>query len=133
MRWQPARSILAVEIAAVMLSAPMILLAIDAALPAVLVGGLAYGAGAAVLNVMIGTVIQREVPVELLSRVFSIVQIVAGVFAPAGYALAGPAAAWLGPDQAVGVGAVAVLGSVAMLMCFAEVRRFGMRSAIPIT
>ncbi len=92
MRWQPRRAVLAIEVATAMLVAPLVLHAAPAALPARLVGGVAYGAGAAVVNVMIGTMVQREIPMELLSRVFSIVQIAAGVLAPAGYALAGVAA-----------------------------------------
>ncbi len=129
MRRQPARAIVAVEIAAAMLAVPLILLAMRSALPVVLVGGVAYGAGSAVLNVMIGTVIQREMPMAMLSRVFSVVQVVAGAFAPAGYALAGPASEWLGPHFALAIGACAVLASVAVLTCFADVRQFGAQPA----
>jgi hypothetical protein len=132
MRWQLNRTFVAVEMAAAMLAAPLILLAIGATLPVLLIGGVAYGAGAAVLNVTIGTVLQREIPKALLSRVFSIVQIVAGVFAPAGYALAGPASKWLGPNQALAVGACVVLASAALMLCLADVRRFGLNQA-PIT
>ena len=70
----------------------MLLLAVDAAFPALLIGGIAYGTGEAVINVMIVTMIQREISEALPSRVVSIVQIAAGRLAPAGYALAGPAA-----------------------------------------
>ena len=133
MRWQPRRAVLAIEVATAMLVAPLVLLAAHAALPALLVGGVAYGAGAAIVNVMIGTMVQREIPMELLSRVFSIVQIAAGVLAPAGYALAGPAAQWLGPHRALALGATLALFSVAMLMSLADLRRFGARlAAAPI-
>ena len=125
MRWQPTQSIIAIEIAAAMLATPLILLALHATLPALLAGGIAFGAGASVLRVLIGTLVQREIPVMLVSRVFSVVQIVAGAFAPAGYALAGPASAWLGPRPALAVGAGTVLASVAVLMCFADIRQFG--------
>ena len=125
MRWQPKRAVLAIEVAVVLLVTPLLLLAARAGLPALLVGGVAYGAGAAVVNVMIGTMIQREVPKDLLSRVFSIVQIAAGVLAPAGYALAGPASAWLRPRQALTVAAGLALASVAVVVCLADVRQFG--------
>ena len=125
MRWQPKRAVLAIEVAVVLLVTPLLLLAAQAGLPALLLGGVAYGAGAAVVNVMIGTMIQREIPIDLLSRVFSIVQIAAGVLAPAGYALAGPASAWLGLRQALTVAAGIALASVAVTVCLADFRRFG--------
>jgi hypothetical protein len=131
MRWPPSRAVLAIECATIMLVTPLILLAVHATLPLLLVGGAAYGGGAAIVNVMIGTSVQREIPVELLSRVFSIIQIAAGTFAPLGDALAGPASAWLGPDLALGTGAAAALASVAILLSFKDVRRFGENSAAP--
>ncbi len=127
MRWQPVRAMLTIQAAAMLLLLPLVLLAANAVFLALLLGGVAYGAGAAVVNVMIGTMIQREIPMELLSRVFSIVQIAAGVLAPAGYALAGPASALLGPHRALAAGAGIALASVAAFMCLADVRRFGAR------
>ena len=127
MRWQPTRAVLAIEVAVVLLVTPLLLLAARAAFPALLLGGVAYGAGAAVVNIMIGTMIQREVPMDLMARVFSVVQIAAGVLAPAGYALAGPASAWLGPHRVLSVAAGLALASVAATMCLADVRRFGTR------
>ena len=124
MRWQPARTGLAIEAAVVLLATPLVLLAFQAPLPALLIGGVAYGAGEAVVNVLIATMIQREVPPELLSRVFSIVQIAAGVLAPAGYALAGPASGWFGLHQALLAGAGISLASVATLLCATDVRQF---------
>lgn len=129
MRWPPNRAVLVIECATAMLVTPLILLAMHAAFPVLLAGGAAYGCGAAIVNVMIGTSVQKEIPAELLSRVFSIVQIAAGTFAPLGYALAGPAAAWLGPDRALGVGAGVALASIAALLSFKDVRRFGERPA----
>ncbi len=127
MRWPPVRAVLAIQAAVVLLLLPLVLLAASATFPALLLGGVAYGAGAAVVNVMIGTMIQREIPMELLSRVFSIVQIAAGVLAPAGYALAGPASAFLDPHGALAAGAGISFASVAALMCLGDVRRSGAR------
>ncbi len=125
MRWQPVWAILTIQAAVVLLLLPLVLLAVNALFPVILLGGVAYGAGAAIVNVMIGTMIQREIPMELLSRVFSIVQIAAGVLAPAGYALAGPASALLGPHRALAAGASMAVASVAALMCSADIRHFG--------
>ena len=127
MRWQPVRAVSAIQVAVVLLLLPLVLLAASATFSALLLGGVAYGAGAAVVNVMIGTMIQREIPIELLSRVFSIVQISAGVLAPAGYALAGPASAFLGPHGALAAGAGIAFASVAALMCSGDVRRSSAR------
>ena len=62
MRWQPTRALLAIEVADVLLFTPLLLLAARAPFPALLLGGVAYGAGAAVVNVIVGTVIQRRYP-----------------------------------------------------------------------
>ena len=130
MRWQPKRAVLAIEVAVVLLVTPLLLLATRAAFPALLLGGVAYGAGAAVVNIMIGTMIQREVSLDLMARVFSIVQIAAGVLAPAGYALAGPASAWLGPRQALTIAAGVALASVVVTVCLADwIRRSARRPA----
>ena len=43
----------------------------------------------------------------------------------AGYALAGPASAWLGSRQALIVAAGLALASVAVVVCLADVRQFG--------
>ena len=90
---------------------------------AVLLGGVGYGAGAAIVNVLIGTLIQREIPAHVLSRVFSVVQITAGILAPAGYAIAGPASAWLGPRLPMGVGAGLAAASVVLVLRSIDVRR----------
>ena len=131
MRRQPRRALAAVEVAAAALVAPFILLAAGAPLPAILTGGFVFGAGAAVLNVLIGTVIQREIPTALLSRVTSVVQIVALGLTPVGFALTGPAVAWLGPGRALLAGACTVLVSVVALMSFADIRRFGASTRDP--
>ena len=66
---------------------------------------------------------------ELLSRVFSIVQVAAGVLTPAGYILAGIASTLLGPHRTLAAGAGIALASVAALMCLANARRSGDRQA----
>lgn len=123
MRKQPKRPALALQVGALLLISPLALLAVGLPYAAILLGGAGYGAGAAIVNVLIGTLIQREIPAHLLARVFSVVQITAGILAPAGYALAGPASAWLGPRLTMGVGAGLAAGSVALVLCWIDVRR----------
>src|SRR5665213_2279521 len=125
MRWQPRRTLVAIEIAICVLVAPLLLLAVRAPFPVVLAGGVALGVGAAVLSVLMISVIQREVPMTLLSRVISFVQLADMGLIPIGYILAGPAAALLGPHTALAAGASCVLISVGGLLCFPDIRRFG--------
>ena len=134
MHREPVRTGIAIEAAVVLLVTPLILLAVNAALPILLVSGVAYGAGEAVVNVLIGTMVQREIPEELLSRVFSIVQITAGVLTPLGFALAGPAAMWFGLHEALLAGAGLSLASAALLICSPDIRRLKSHiSAVLIT
>lgn len=108
-----------------MLTAPSVLLAAHAGTAALLAGAAAFGAAAAVLNVLVATSIQREIPDALLSRVMSVVQLVATGLVPVGFALTGPAAAWLGAGRALAFGAGAILVSVGVLLSMPEIRRFG--------
>ena len=124
-RWQPRRSLMAVELAVCLLLPLLYLLAAGAPFPAVLAGGVAFGIGAAVLSVLTLTVIQREIPLDVLSRVMSIVQIADLGLTPVGFLLAGPAAALLGPHKALMTGASCVLISVAALLSTRDIRRFG--------
>jgi MFS family permease len=124
-RWQPTRSLVAVELAVCSLLPLLFLLAADAPFPLVLAGGVAFGVGAAVLSVLTLTAIQREVPVHVLSRVMSVVQLVDMGLTPLGYLLAAPAAALLGRHAALAWAASCVLVSVSVLLSFSDIRRFG--------
>jgi MFS family permease len=124
-RWQPKRSLLAVELAVCSLLPLLFLLASGAPFPLLLAGGVAFGVGAAVLSVLTLTAIQREVPLGVLSRVMSVVQLADMGLTPLGYVLAAPAAALLGPHGALAAAASCVLVSVGVLLSFPEIRRFG--------
>lgn len=124
-RWEPRRTLVAVEMAVCSLLPLLFLLAADAPFPLVLAGGAAFGVGAAVLSVLTLTAIQREIPLDVLSRVMSVVQLADMGLTPLGYVLAAPAAALLGPRTALGWAASCVLLSVGALLCVADIRRFG--------
>jgi hypothetical protein len=125
MRWQPKRTLVAVELAVCSLLPLLFLLAAAAPFPLILAGGALFGIGAAVLSVLTLTAIQREIPVEVLSRVMSVVQLADMGLTPLGYILAAPAAALLGPRVTLASAAAIVLVSVAVLMSVADIRRFG--------
>ena len=127
-RWQPKRSLVAVELAVCCLLPLLLLLAADAPFPLLLAGGVGFGVGAAVLSVLTLTAIQREVPIDVLSRVMSVVQLANMGLNPLGYLLAAPAAALLGPRSALACGASCVLVSVGVLLTFPDIRRFGASS-----
>ncbi len=127
-RWQPKRALVAVELAVCALLPMLFLLAMGAPFLLLLAGGVLFGAGAAVLSVLTLTAIQREVPLNLLSRVMSVVQLTDMGLTPLGYVLAAPAAALLGPHAALAAAASCVLVSVGVLLSFADIRRFGMAS-----
>jgi MFS family permease len=125
MRWQPKRTLVAVELAVCSLLPLLLLLAARAPFPMLLAGGVAFGMGAAVLSVLTLTAIQRNIPLDVLSRVMSVVQLADMGLTPLGYLLAAPAAAILGARSALGWAAFIVLASVAVLFSFPDIRDFG--------
>ena len=125
MRWQAKRSLVAVELAVCALLPMLFLLAAGAPLPLLLAGGVVFGLGAAVLSVLTLTAIQREVPLAVLSRVMSVVQLTDMGLTPLGYVLAAPAAALLGPHGALAWAASFVLVSVGVLLSVPDIRRSG--------
>ena len=71
------------------------------------------------------TAIQREVPLDVLSRVMSVVQLAGMGLNPLGYILAAPATVLLGPHAALAWAAACVLVSVGVLVSISDIRRFG--------
>jgi MFS family permease len=125
MRWQPRRTLVAVELAVCALLPLLFLLAAGAPFLLLLAGGALFGAGAAVLSVLTLTAIQRQVPLGVLSRVMSVVQLADMGLTPLGYVLAAPVAALLGPHAALAAAASCVLVSVGILLSVPDIRRFG--------
>ena len=124
-RWRPKRPLVAVELAVCSLLPMLFLLAAAAPFPLLLAGAVAFGIGAAVLSVLTLSAIQREVPLDVLSRVMSVVQLANMGLTPLGYVLAAPAAALLGPHAALASAASCVLVSVGVLLSSNDIRRFG--------
>jgi len=125
MRVRPRRPLVVMEVAVGLIVVPLFLLAFRVALPLVQISGVCFGFGAAVLNILLMTIIQQQVPQAVLSRVMSIVQLAAIALVPVGYALAGPGALWLGPNLALGTGAFCVALSILVLLSQKEIRDFG--------
>lgn len=116
---------LAAAVAATLATAPvLILVALDAPFAALLIGGALFGAGMAGANIAIQSSVQRSIPSDRISRVLSICQLVAVATAPVGFALAGPAAAWVGAQQWLLISAGVIVIACATVFSVPDVRRF---------
>ena len=93
-------------------------------MPLLVLGSGTFGAALVFVNVLVQTSLQESVPHRFLSRVSSIVSLAVMGLGPIGFALCGPAANLVGPDRVLGVGAAALLLSVAALLLSRSVRRF---------
>lgn len=124
LRWSPVRPLVVVEAAVMLAALPVALLAIQAPFPIVALGGAVLGAAAAVLNILIHTAIQESVPDEVMSRVSSLVGLVAQGLAPVGFAACGPAAQLIGIRPALGAGALILLASAVVMLGLQDIRRY---------
>jgi len=102
------------------------LAALAAGLPLPLVAAvhLLAGAGLEVYNVLWATALQRDVPNELLGRVFAIDQVGTLALTPLAYAATAPAAQAFGAAPVLLAGAVATLASTWLPLLDPGVRRF---------
>lgn len=106
------------------------LAALGAGLPLPVVAGvhLVAGAGLEVYNVLWVTALQRDVPNELLGRVFAIDQVGTLALTPLAYLATAPAAQAFGAAPILLVGAVATIASTWLPLLHGGVRRF---SSVP--
>ena len=105
------------------------LLALHASLPLLLAVSAVSGAGVAVFLSLFDTVIQRNVPAALLSRVSAYNWLGTIALSPVGFALAGPAARLAGPPAVLLFGAGFAVLSTLALFGVSEVRRLSWRDA----
>lgn len=124
LRWTPLRPLVVVEVAVMLAALPVALLAVQAPILVVTAGGAVLGLAAAVLNILIHTAIQESVPEEVMSRVSSLVGLVAQGLAPIGFAACGPAAQLVGVRPALGGGALILLVSAVVMLGVQDIRRY---------
>jgi MFS family permease len=115
---------LAVQLATALLATPLIMLALHAPVPLLACGSAVFGLALTVVNVLVQTSLQESIPHDFLSRVSSIFTLMTMGLGPVGYALCGPVASLIEPERALGLGACALLLSVAVLLTSRSVRRF---------
>ena len=118
------RPLLGVQAATALLATPLVMLALHASVPLLALGSGMFGAALVFVNVLVQTSLQESIPHEFLSRVSSIFSLVVMGLGPVGFALCGSAANLVGTERVLGVGAGALLLSVAALLLSSSVRRF---------
>jgi MFS family permease len=124
LRSRPSRPLVVVELAFALLATPLLLLSIRAPVVLVALGSAMFGASLAVINILFSTAIQESIPASFLSRVSSLVSVVALGLTPVGFALCGPAAHLMGARVALGAGATFLLLSAAGVVASRDIRIF---------
>ncbi len=124
LRVRLSRPLLGVQIAVALLATPLVMLALHAPVPLVVLGSGTFGTALVFMNVLVQTSLQESIPHEFLSRVSSIFSLVAMGLGPVGFALCGPVANLVGTERVLEVGAGAMLLSVAALLFSRSVRKF---------
>jgi MFS family permease len=122
LRWRPRRPLLAAMLVVFALAPVIAGLAIPAPLPALAVAALLGGLQASLSDVLWSTSLQQQVPADVLSRVSAFGWLGALVFAPLGYALAGPVANWIGVGTTLWVGAAWVVLSTGLVLMVPGIR-----------
>ena len=127
MRLRPARPLAVALAGSLGLAATPVLLAIHAAFPIILAGSALSGVGVAIFLSLFDTVLQRNVPEVLLSRVSSYNWLGTIALSPLGFALAGPASHLAGPSAVLLFGAAFAVLSTLVLFTVADVRQLRWR------
>jgi MFS family permease len=123
LRWRPRRPLLAAVLVVAGLAPLIAGLAVAAPLPVLAVAGLLGGLQASLNEVLWNTSLQQHVPAEALSRVSAYGWLGALLFAPLGYALAGPVADWIGVATTLWVGAAWVPVSTGLVLAVPGIRQ----------
>ena len=123
MRMRPARPLVVAIAASVGLGLTPLLVGLKLQLAFILVGSFVSGIGVAAFTSLFDTVLQRNIPAELLSRVSAYNWLGAIALSPVGYALAGPAASAVGTSSVLIFGAVWMVATTLPLLLVGEIRR----------
>lgn len=119
---RPGRPMLVATVCTAGVALPLVLLAVGAPLPVVLVGALVYGVLWDVTMVMWRTCLQREVPEDAIARVSSIDLLGCLALAPVGLAVVGPLAVAYGPGVVALGCALLVVGVVGIALLSRDIR-----------
>jgi hypothetical protein len=137
-RLRVRRPLLAIALVFLVSDLQLVLLAARAPLAAVAVAAAFAGFAFSVGGVVFETELQRSIEPAKLSRVSAYNWMGARAFRPAGYAIAGPFASWIGVSAALWVGAAWLAVSIAVVLAVRDVRTYGVEpfaklgSAVPV-
>jgi MFS family permease len=123
LRFRPARPLLVGCAAMAGLPPVLILLALGAPLPVLLIAALVMGIGIETFSVLWDTSLQQHVPQQALSRVSSYDALGSFVFIPLGQIAAGPTADLVGRDWALYLAAAIVTVSILAMLATTDIRR----------
>lgn len=129
MRLRPRRPLLVGILASIGLGLTPLLLGLKLPLIFVLVGSFVSGIGVAGFTSLFDTVLQRNIPAELLSRVSAYNWLGAIALSPVGYALAGPVANVVGTSSVLIFGAVWMVATTLPLLLVGDIRRLPWKGA----
>jgi MFS family permease len=130
-RIRPRRPLVTANIALALAGLPLVLLAVQASVYVVAVAaGLMYG-GLTVMQVLWQTVVQQQIPREVLSRVLAYDWLGSLGFTPLGLALAGPLAVAVGTGTTLTAAAVLLLVGCLGLLAVPEVRHIRLADPKP--
>jgi MFS family permease len=108
LRWHPSRPLLVATVVTLSWTWPLLALAFVAPIAVIASGAFVAGTSLAVFTTLWNTTMQREVPIDVLSRVSAYDWFGSLVFLPIGFALIGPIARAYGIRQTI-IGAAALM------------------------
>jgi MFS family permease len=130
LRFRPSRPLFAGCLAVLLMPPVLVLLAVGAPLPVIIVAAVVMGLGIEVFSVMWETALQQNVPGQALSRVSSYDALGSFIFIPLGQLLAGPIADAIGVDETLYLAAGIVTVSILAMLATPDVRRLRRREAV---
>lgn len=125
LRIRPERPLLVGVGVMVLTAPPLVLLAVDAPLPVLLVSAFIAGAAIDFFTVMWDLSMQGHVPLDRLSRVYAWDALGSWVLIPIAFAIIGPVSAAIGVDATLWVAAFVVVLSMLGQLTVRAVRRLG--------
>lgn len=131
LRWRTRRPLLVGTLGVFTIALPMAALAGNAAVGLVAAAAFAAGVGLEQFGVAWSTVMQEQIPLDRLSRVYSYDALGSIVFIPIGFAAAGPAAAAIGITPTIWIATAVVVAVTLLVLLSTQVRGMTRQPAGP--
>jgi MFS family permease len=131
LRWRPTRPLLASHLVIVVVGCYLLLYVRPAPTVLIAAGSLVSMFTVILANTLWETVLQSNVPQEVLSRVSSYDWAISLVFMPIGFALWGPISDWVGVDTAFVGAAIVVIATKLAIVAVPDVRNLRLADPVP--